>query len=220
MTSLTNAMAGTQPSDVRALAQAGWDAYALGDVAVAQQKLSQAAQTGRAAPWVSYALGFSEYALGKYAAAASAWDSVRARVPDFMPVYFDLADAYSSMGRGPEALGILRDAAKKWPSEPEAQNAFGTQLVRHGALDEAIDVFTGITTAKPADALGFFNLGRAYHLRYLRLQQNVAASRLRQPTALGDEDRKKAAAAYLRHIELKGQFEKEAREALSQLEWK
>ena len=124
------------------------------------------------------------------------------------------------LGVGPEALGILRDAAKKWPSEPEAQNAFGTQLVRRGALDEAIDVFTGITTAKPADALGFFNLGRAYHLRYLRLQQNVAASRLRQPTALGDEDRKKAAAAYLRHIELKGQFEKEAREALSQLEWK
>ena len=38
-----------------------------------------------------------------------------------------------------DALGILRDAAKRWPTEPEPQNALGTQLVRRGALDEAID---------------------------------------------------------------------------------
>jgi VWFA-related protein len=207
-------------SAIRKLADAGWTAYSKGDVATARDALSAAVASGPSAPWVYYALGFSEFALGHYQAAAAAWETVRAKMPDFMPVYFDLADANISMGRGTDALAVLRDAARRWPLEPEAQNALGTTLVRRGALDEAIDVFAKITAAKPADSLGFFNLGRAYHLRYLRLQQNVAAARLRGADAIGDEDRKKAVAAYKQYLALGGPFDREARQAIAALDWK
>jgi VWFA-related protein len=202
------------------LANAGWDAYSKGDVATARESLAKAVAGGDTAPWVSYALGFSEFALGHYQAAATAWERVHAAVPEFKPVYFDLADANISLGRGTDALAILRDAARRWPADPEAQNALGATLVRRGALDEAIDVFAGITAKQPADSLGFFNLGRAYHLRYLRLQQNVAAAKLRGASAIGDEDRKKAVASYQAYLALGGPFEKEAREAIATLDWK
>lgn len=218
--SLTTLAPAEGSSDAKALAAAGWDAYALGDLGLARQKLTQAVATGKAAPWVSYALGFSEYALGQFQAAITAWDSVRTRVPEFMPVYFDIADGYLSLGKTGEALSVLRDAAKRWPAEPEAQNALGTQLVKRGAFDDAVDVFVAITKAKPTDSLGFFNLGRAYHLRYLRLQQNVAASRLRAPNSLGDDDRKKAIDAYKHYLTIGGPFEKEAKDAIAALEWK
>jgi len=210
----------TESSDVKTLADAGWDAYALGDVAVAREKLSEAVATGKAAPWVSYALGFANYALGQYETAATAWDTVRTRVPEFMPVYFDLADAYISLGRSADALGILRNAAGRWPTEPEPQNALGTLLVKRGAFDDAIDVFTRITTIKPTDSLGFFNLGRSYHLRYLRLQQNVAAARLPSPSAIGEEDRQRALVAYRHYLTLGGPFEKDAKDAIAALDWK
>lgn len=211
---------GAEPSEVKTLADQGWDAYALGDVAVAREKLAAAAATGKAAPWVSYALGFASYAVGQYDAAAAAWTSVRATVPEFMPVYFDLADAYISLGRGTDALAILRDAAKRWPVEVEPQNALGTLLVKRGALDEAIDVFTRITTAKPTDSLGFFNLARGYHLRYLRLQQNVANARLPSTTAIGEDDRQRALGAYKHYLALGGPFEKEAKDSIAALDWK
>ncbi len=207
-------------SEAQTLANAGWDAYSKGDVATAREALSKSVATGDTAPWVSYALGFSEYALGHYQAAATAWESVRTRVPEFMPVYFDLADANISLGRGTDALAVLRDAARRWPLEPEAQNALGTTLVRRGALDDAIDVFTRITTSAPADSLGFFNLGRSYHLRYLKLQQNIAASRLGDKSAIGEDDRKRAVAAYKLYLTLGGPFEKEARDAIAMLDWK
>ncbi|TAK14019.1 MAG: VWA domain-containing protein [Acidobacteria bacterium] len=207
-------------SEAQKLANAGWDAYSKGDVVTARETLNKAVATGPTSPWVSYALGFSEYATGHYEAALKAWDTVRVRVPEFMPVYFDIADANLSLGRSADALAILRDTARRWPLEPEAQNALGTLLVRRGAFDDAIDVFTKITTAKPADSLGFFNLGRAYHLRYLRLQQNIAASRLGDKSAIGEEDRKKAIAAYKQYLSLGGPFEKEAKEAIALLDWK
>lgn len=218
--SLTRVAPGAGTSDTQALANAGWDAYALGDVATAREKLSAAVKTGTAAPWVSYALGFANYALGQYDAAVAAWSSVRAGVPEFMPVYFDLADAYISLGRSSDALSTLRDAAKRWPVESEPQNALGTLLVKRGAVDEAIDVFTRITTAKPADSLGFFNLARAFHIRYLRLQQNVANAKLPSRNAIGEDDRQKAIAGYKRYLTLGGPFEKEAKDAIALLDWK
>lgn len=217
---LTRLTPGAGASDAKTLADEGWEAYALGDVAVAREKLSAAIATGKAAPWVSYALGFADFALGQYEAAASAWNRVHASVPEFMPVYFDLADAYISLGRGTDAIAILRDAARRWPTEPEPQNALATQLVRRGALDEAVDILKSITSAKPTDSLGFFNLGRAYHLRYLRLQQNVAAAKLPSRSAIGEDDRQRALAAYKHYLTLGGPFEKEARDAIATLDWK
>lgn len=207
-------------SAAKTLADAGWDAYALGDLAVAREKLSAAVATGQAAPWVSYALGFTHYALGQYDAALAAWDRVRAAVPQFMPVYFDVADAYLSLGRGTDALGVLRDAARRWPEEPEPQNALGTLLVKRGAYDDAIDVLSKITTTKPADALGFFNLGRAYQLRYLKLQQSAASARIPASAGIGDDDRQRAIAAFKRYVAIGGPFEKDAKDAIAALDWK
>lgn len=119
-----------------------------------------------------------------------------------------------------DAVAVLRDAARRWPLEPEAQNALGTVLVRRGAFDDAIEVFTTITTSKPGDSLGFFNLGRSYHLRYLRLQQNIALSRIGDKSAIGDDDRKRAIAAYRQYLALGGPFETEARQAIAMLDWK
>jgi VWFA-related protein len=220
MDALTRIAPAAGDSSAQKLANAGWDAYSKGDVATARDALAKSVAAGGTAPWISYALGFAEFALGHYQAAAAAWEAVRAKVPEFMPVYFDLADANISMGRGTDALAVLREAARRWPLEPEAQNALGTTLVRRGALDEAIDVFAKITAAKPDDSLGFFNLGRAYHLRYLRLQQNVAAARLRGADAIGDDDRKKAVAAYKQYLALGGPFATEARQAIAALDWK
>jgi len=220
LTALTKVTPTGADSAAQKLANAGWDAYSKGDVTTARESLAKAVVTGDTAPWVSYALGFSEYALGHYQAAAVAWESVRTRVPEFMPVYFDLADANISLGRGTDALAVLREAARRWPLEPEAQNALGTTLVRRGALDDAIDVFTKITTTKPADSLGFFNLGRSYHLRYLKLQQNISSSRLGDKSAIGEDDRKRAVANYKQYLTLGGPFEKEARDAIAMLDWK
>ena len=217
---LTKIAPSSGASDAEKLANAGWDAYSKGDVVTARETLNRAVAAGPTSPWVAYALGFSEFATGHYDAAAKAWETVRARVPEFLPVYFDLADANLSLGRGADALAILREAARRWPLEPEAQNALGTMLVRRGAFDDAIDVFAKITTAKPADSLGFFNLGRAYHLRYLRLQQNIAASRLGDKSAIGEDDRKRAVASYRQYLSLGGPFEKEARDAIAMLDWK
>lgn len=218
LTKVTPGSAGS--AEAKSLADEGWDAYALGDVAVAREKLSAAVATGKAAPWVAYALGFADYALGQYDAAASAWTAVQSAVPQFMPVYFDLADAYISLGRGTDALAVLRDAARRWPTEPEAQNALGTTLVKRGAYDDAIDIFTRITTARPTDSLGFFNLGRAYQLRYLRLQQSAASARVPATAGIGDDDRLKALAAYRQYVTLGGPFEKEAKDAIAMLDWK
>jgi VWFA-related protein len=202
------------------LANAGWDAYSKGDVATARDALAKAVAAGDTAPWVSYALGFSEYALGHFQPAATAWESVRTRVPDFMPVYFDLADANFGLGRSADALAVLRDAARRWPLDPDAQNALGTTLVRRGAYDDAIEVFTKIAAARPDDSLSVFNLGRVYHLRYLRLQQNIASAHLGDKSAIGEDDRQKAIASYRRYLSLGGPFEKDARDAIALLDWK
>lgn len=217
---LTRVTPAVANSSAAKLADAGWAAYSKGDVTTAREALAKSVAAGDTAPWVFYALGFSEYALGHFQAAATAWETVRAKVPEFMPVYFDLADANISLGRGTDALAVLREAARRWPLESEAQNALGSTLVRRGALDDAIDVFTKITTSKPTDSLGFFNLGRSYHLRYLKLQQNIAAARLGDKSAIGEDDRKRAVAAYKQYLTLGGPFEKEAKGAIAALDWK
>ena len=91
--------------------------------------------------------------------------------------------------------------------------------MKRGAYDDAIDVLAKITTAKPADALGFFNLGRAHQLRYLKLQQSAASARI-PSSALGEDDRQRAIAAFKRYVAIGGPFEKDAKDAIATLDWK
>ena len=113
---------------------------------------------------------------------------------------------------------MLRDAAKRWPKDSETHNAAGVVLFNRGALDDAIDSFERAVGVAPADGLGYYNLGRAYHMRYLRrLRSSGYSSTAAQ--SLANADRQKAITHYKKCISIGGSFEKGAREALAGLEW-
>jgi VWFA-related protein len=200
-------------SDARA--REGWAKYASGDVEGARRLLAQAA-VDTAPAWVFYALGQSEFALRNFAPAIAAFTRVRQRMPELRDVYLDLADAYLQSGDVTNSLATMRDAAARWPQDPEFQNAIGVLHVRRNALDEAIGAFSTAAQLAPSEPLAFFNLGRAYELRYSRGSRYVAS--MRQWIA-PEGDRKKAAENYQRYLELGGPYGDQAREALLRLAW-
>ena len=115
-----------------------------------------------------YAAGLANLADGRPADAARAWESVCAAVPQFQPVYFDIADAYLQLDDEGKAVAILRRAQKRWPADPEVLNALGVTQLRRGSLDDAIESFEKAIRAAPAESAGYFNLASAYHIRYFK----------------------------------------------------
>jgi tetratricopeptide (TPR) repeat protein len=148
----------------------GWSLYGMGDLEGAERLLAQAAQQG-AAPWVHYALGFAQAGLGNPQGAVQSWERVRAAVPEFEPVYLDLADVYVQWDYADRAVELLREAEKRWPADVDVLNALGTIQVRRNALGDAIDTFEKAAKADPKDPLAFFNLGRTYELRYFAMRR-------------------------------------------------
>src|SRR3954468_19239417 len=88
-------------------AQRGWDAYQKGDVDTAAKELGEAAKASDARPWVAYALGLSQFALRQSPEAWDAWERVRRAAPEFEPIYFSLADAYSLRHDEGTAIKVL-----------------------------------------------------------------------------------------------------------------
>ena len=201
-----------------ALGRAGWDLDAAGKVEEARDKLAEASAAG-GGPWVDYALGYAEFALQHFDAAVTAWQRVRTERPDHRPVYFDLADAYLQQSKTGDALAVLRDAAGRWPDDNDAHNAVGIVLLRRGDLDGAISSFSRAVTAAPKDEIGHFNLGFAYHQRYIRRLQSSGASAI-AAQAVADRDRQSALDAYRARAALEGQYAQRARQAIAVLEWK
>jgi tetratricopeptide (TPR) repeat protein len=198
-------------------AEAGWHAYETGDVAAAAAHLERAARAADARPWVHYALGLAQYAQQRYKEAAAAWERVLRDAPEFEPIYFSLADAYALQHDEAAAIRVLRSAGRRWPSDPEVLDAIGVIQVRRGALDAAIDSFEQATKIAPADALGYYNLGRTLQMRVLRSQRYDTQ---REAWVGGDEDRRRATAALQRYLELGGPYEAEARQTLAALAWR
>jgi tetratricopeptide (TPR) repeat protein len=165
---LASGARGTGPA--AKLASEGWDLYGKGDLEGAERLLAQAAGQG-APPWVSYALGFAQAGLRKPAEALQAWERVRAEVPEFEPVYLDLADVYVQLNDADRAVETLRAAEKRWPADADVLNALGTIQVRRNALGDAIETFERAARADPRDPLAFFNLGRTYELRYFAMRR-------------------------------------------------
>jgi VWFA-related protein len=198
-------------------ASAGWAAYQRGDVAGAAAQLSRAAAAPGAHAWVSYALGLSQLALEKYADAAQAWERVRRDVPEFEPVYFNLADAYLLQHNEVAALKVLRDAQGRFPKDDEVWNATGVIHVRRGALDAAIEAFERATAAAPAEGLGYFNLARAYQMRYAKSQH---FDRNTGQWFGAEGDRRRAQQNYEKYLGIGGPFASQAREALAALSWR
>ena len=198
-------------------AAAGWSAYERGDVVTAASELGAAAARGDAPVWVHYALGFAELAQGRPERAVPAWEHVRSVVPQFEDAYFDLADAYLRMHDPSSALAVLRQAERRWPADAEVYNAIGVVLISRGALDEAVSTFEKAVKTAPQDSLGYFNLGRAYSMRFFRSQRYSPT----QTTWVANRrDRDLAVAQFEKCMALGGPYSQQARDALEALAWK
>jgi tetratricopeptide (TPR) repeat protein len=201
------------------LARDGWQLYAKGHVEEAREKLARAAAASPDAAWIQYAFGQAEFALQHLDAAIQAFDRVRHDLPDYEPVYFDLADSYIQQHRQSDALTVLREAERRWPQDAETHLAAGCVLVARAAFDDAVDAFNKAIAAAPNDGLGYFNLGRAYHFLFLRILRSTSSN----PTAttmLADRNRERAIEAYKKYLAIGGPFEQQARDALAVLGWK
>jgi VWFA-related protein len=197
-------------------ATAGWDAYQRGDVETARAKLADAAARNSTDAWVHYTLGMSNYALRRFKDAIASWERVRAAVPDFEPVYFDLVDAYLQEKEHDHATRIARAGLVRWPADPELANALGVVQTSRGALDDAVKSFQSAIAVAPGDATGYFNLAKALELRYTRSRRYV--QQLRAWVA-HEPDRAAAIQNYERYIELGGVYADSARAGLTRLKW-
>jgi len=207
----------TNPGAAPTLAAEGWSEYGRGNLEGAERLLGQAASEPGAAPWVSYALGFAQFGLGKPKDAAVSWERVRVAVPEFEAVYLDLADAYLQLGEPGRAVDVLRLAAERWPANIDVLNALGTVQVKRGAVNDALATFKRALAADPKDALAYFNLGRTYELRYYQMR------RFSRPTARwvdNPEDARKAIENYERYLAIGGPYEADARSAVERLRWR
>jgi tetratricopeptide (TPR) repeat protein len=166
--------------------------------------------------WVHYALGQASYALARYADAVAAWEKVRTAAPEFEPVYFDLVDGYLQVKDYDQAIRVLRDAKGRWPRDPEVINALGVVQTTRGALDDAIKSFQEAVAVAPADTIGYFNLGRAFEMRYARTRRWV--QQIRQWVS-NEADRKAAIENYERYLAAGGPYADSAREGLARLKF-
>jgi tetratricopeptide (TPR) repeat protein len=215
-TSRVESLSSGDTADAGTLANKGWEAYQRGDVESAIGPLAEAAARPDVRPWVLYALGLSQIALGKPVDAAASWERVRQAAPAFQPVYIDLADTYVQLSDTTRALAVLREAESKWPKYDEVHNAIGVIHVRRGALDEAIHAFEQAVASAPNEALGYLNLARAHERRYARGRRWIASQRR---WVAPEDDRRRAAEAYRECIKLGGPYATQAAEGLSRLEW-
>lgn len=198
------------------LATEGWEAYQRGDIETAFAAFTRAATDPGVRPWVLYALGLSQAGLGRPLDAVASWERVRQAAPEFEPVYIDLADTYLQLSELTRALGVLRDAEQRWPSDPGIHNGIGVIHVRRGALDEAIAAFSAAAESAPPEPLAYLNLARAYELRYMRGRRYVSSQRR---WIAPEDDRRKAMESYRRCVQLGGPYAQPAAEAIARLEW-
>lgn len=194
----------------------GWEAYQRGDIEQSAALLSKAAAAPRVESWVHYALGMSQAGLGRLDEAIASWERVRREVPDFQPVYMDLADTYAAKSDLTTALAIVREAEKRWPNSPDVHSAIGVIHVRRGAIDDGIKALAKVTELTPDDPLAHLNLGRAYALRFHRGRRYVTSQRR---WIAPEGDRIKAIEALRQCVKLGGPYAKQASDELSVLEW-
>jgi len=195
-------------------AERGWERFQAGDVEAARRELAAAAAEPNAAPWVHYALGLSELALGHHREATAALENARSIEPEFEPAYFDLADGYLQMEEAKRAADVLRSATQRWPRDTDAWNALGVAEVHRGDLDAAIAAFRKATEIDARDSLAYFNLGRACEQRY---EHSRRLDTSRRTTTSAESDRAAAKANYEKYLSLGGPYEAEARAGLSAL---
>jgi VWFA-related protein len=209
--------AASMPADVRKQASDGWEAYERGDVEKARVLLQEVTRQPSAPPWTHYVLGWSQLALGEAGPAAASWENVRGAVPQFEPVYFDLADAYQRQGEFAKAIDVLRDAEGRWPNDVEVYNALGVIQLARGVVDDAIATFTKGVSVNPKDANVCYNLAKTYEVRYVRGERLRKAGPGSGAGATALDDRSQAIAYYQRVVALGGPLVGQAKEGLKRL---
>jgi tetratricopeptide (TPR) repeat protein len=205
------------PESLMKKAREGWSAYQLGAVGEAQTALDAAAAHPAAPHWVVYVLGWAQYAQATPAAAATSWERVRAAVPEFSAVYFDLADAYLMQREFGKAVEVLRAAESRWPRNVEVYNALGVVQLGRGAMDDAITSFEKAVGFAPADATAAYNLARTCELRFIRSSRQRRAGPGSVALSAVFHDRDRAVEYYRRVIALGGPFLDQATEGLKRL---
>lgn len=210
------ALADRRPAagSAKQLAAEGWERYGRGDLEGAEQYLDKAVGHPDSAPWVHYAGGFAKFGLGKPAEAVLAWEHVRSAAPDFLPVYFDLADAYLQLDDPGRSIDALRAAEKRWPGNTEILNAIGTIQVRRGAVNDAIATFEQAIAQSPDETLAYFNAARTFELRYFQMRRfsRPGARWLDNPA-----DLQKAIEYYGAYVGRGGPYVDDARAAIERL---
>jgi tetratricopeptide (TPR) repeat protein len=165
---------------------------------------------------VLYAFGMTQAALGRPADAVASWERVREGVPDFEPVYMDLADTYAHLGNLTQALAVVREAEKRWPQSADVQSAIGVIHVRRGALDEGVRALEKAAALNQKDPLAHLNVARAYVLKYHQGRRYISSQRR---WIAPEGDRQKALEAFKRCVDLGGPYARQAAEEMSLLEW-
>jgi VWFA-related protein len=205
------------PDALRKKATQGWEAYQRGDVVAARPLLEAAVAHSAAPPWAIYVLGWTQNAASEAKLAASSWERVRAAVPEFNAVYFDLADAYLQQREFGKAIEVLRQAETRWPKDVDVYNALGVVQLARGALDDAIETFARGVGVNASDSTANYNLAKTCELRFIRAsrQRRAGSSTILAATVLQDKER--AIEHYRRTIQAGGQFVEQAREGLKRL---
>jgi tetratricopeptide (TPR) repeat protein len=198
-------------------ARAGWEAYQRGDLESARMALAPIAARSTSPSWVRYVLGQADYALGNFKEAADAWERVRARQPQFQPVYLDLADDYVKLNERGKSLDVLRAARQRWPKDGDILNALGVIEAGGGKLDDAIKVFHEAIALAPNETITYLNLAKALEMVYVQKRRNSAL--LRWKMGLADQRLyEEAIATYRQYLATNGPYADLAREGLARLE--
>jgi len=205
------------PAELKKQAAAGWDAYQQGNVTKARDLLQGVASQPSAPPWTQYVLGWSHLALGEAVPASENWEKVRAAVPQFEPVYFDLADAYQREGEFAKAIAVLRDAEGRWPKDVEVYSALGVVQLARGAVDDAVATFTKGVAVNAKDANVAYNLAKTFEVRYIRGERLRKVGPGSGAGATAVEDKAQAIAYYTRVVALGGPLAEQAKEGLKRL---
>ena len=198
-------------------ARAGWEAYQRGDLESARTALAPIAARSTSPSWVRYVLGQADYALGKFKEAAEAWERVRARQPQFQPVYLDLADDYVKLNERGKSLEVLRAGRQRWPKDADVLNALGVIEAGGGKLDDAIKVFRDAIAVAPNETITYLNLAKALEMLYMRKRRDSELS----GWMMGEADGRlyqEALATYRQYLATNGPYGDLAREGIARLE--
>jgi len=205
------------PDALSKKATQGWEAYQRGDVVAARPLLEAAVAHSAAPPWAIYVLGWTQNAASEAKLAASSWERVRAAVPEFNAVYFDLADVYLQQREFGKAIEVLRQAEVRWPKDVDVYNALGVVQLARGALDDAIETFARGVGVNASDATANYNLAKTCELRFIRASRQRRAGPGTITLAQLFQDKDRAVEHYRRTIGIGGQFVEQAREGLKRL---